>query len=243
MKPVWFAWAFLALASAGGASAAQRSFDVRLIEPAEHLQVVAGSTLPIAWEARDVPAGIEEWEAFVSVDGGRTYPMRITPHLDATIHRFNWVVPSLPGASLSILLRFGDEQDEREFPFAARMRITSALPLEVFRQASLRQTAVRRSAAEDDHGQILTEWIDGSRDGSDLRHVAVDESSLVADHTWSRQTDRDSTAAIGTHTPRADYAPVVSNARRDDVEASGNEARPLRRYAAAVLLLTGRLNI
>jgi hypothetical protein len=38
-----------------------------------------------------------EWEAFLSLDGGRTYPVRITPHLDLSIRRrFHFQVPAFP---------------------------------------------------------------------------------------------------------------------------------------------------
>jgi hypothetical protein len=243
MKRVWFAWALLALAFAGRASAAQGSFDVRLIEPEEHLDVVAGASIPIVWDAGKAPIGVDEWEAFVSVDGGQTYPIRITPHLSVSIHRFNWVVPSLPGAEVSILLRFGDEHEEREFPFSARMRIAGAPPLGTFRHEPLRETAFRRSSPEDDHGQQLVDWVDGSRDGADLRHVVVDETWIAEAQARSRQHGTDSAPAIGTNAPRAGYAPGASVARADDGLRSRTEYPPLSRGGAGLLLLTGRLNI
>src|SRR5260370_42441378 len=94
----------LAIASATGASAAEGAFDVHLVERVAHVDVVAGSTVSIAWESANRPADVEEWEAFLSINGGRTYPIRLTPHLGITIQRFNWTVPSLPGAELSLLL-------------------------------------------------------------------------------------------------------------------------------------------
>ena len=38
----------------------------------------------------------EEWEAFLSFDGGATYPVRITPHLDLELRRVRWQVPAIP---------------------------------------------------------------------------------------------------------------------------------------------------
>jgi len=239
MKRVWLVGLFLAIASAGAASAAEGVFDVRLIEPAEHAEVVAGSTVPIAWDAGSMPPGIDEWEAFLSVDGGNTYPIRITPHLDAGIHRFHWTVPSLPGADVSVLLRFGDERQESEFSFASRARITGT----VARQ-TLREPASARSATEDDHGRTLTAWVEGSREGSDLRQVVVAGSWLVADHEWSKGRDHDSAPAIGTKSKRAEHAMCASRADGVGVAASQQEDRPfLPPYVAEVLLLTGRLNI
>ena len=257
-KRAWVALVLLAL-SAGTASAleqgtsrprdratqrlsspaTQQPFDLRLIEPADHAEVVAGSTVPIVWDAGKVPAGVEEWEAFLSVDGGKTYPVRITPHLDAGIHRFNWIVPSLPGADVSILLRFGDEREEVEFPFAGRMHITGRVSREAFRGT----TSIRR-ATEDDHGRTLTEWVEGSRQGLGLRHVVVDDSWLVGDREWKSDRDHDSMPAIGAASKRVDGSMCVSRVRGDGVAGSEREERrPLPTHVAGVLLLTGRLNI
>jgi hypothetical protein len=239
MKRVWIACALVALASAGAASAGQRAFDVRLVEPANHAEVVAGSSVSIEWDAASIPAGVEEWEAFLSVDGGKTYPIRITPHLDASIRRFNWTVPSLPGADVSILLRFGDEREEVEFPFSGRVRITGAVP-----RAAFRERASIRSATQDDHGRTLTEWVEGSRQGGDLRQVAVDDSWLIADHEWNKGRDHDSAPAIDTSSKRVDGAMPTSDGGADGLAGSQQEKRrPLPPCVAAVLLLTGRLNI
>src|SRR5215471_18068604 len=85
----------LLIAAAATAGAAQEKLAVRLLAPAAHAEVDPGSTVLLAWESAGTPADVEEWEAFLSVDGGRTYPIRITPHLDASIHAFPWNVPLL----------------------------------------------------------------------------------------------------------------------------------------------------
>ena len=48
----------MALTSAGVARAAQGAFEVSLIEPAEHLDVAAGSTVPVVWESGNAPAAL-----------------------------------------------------------------------------------------------------------------------------------------------------------------------------------------
>ena len=53
------------------------------------------------------PPGAEEWEAFLSVDGGRTFPVRITPHLPIAESSFAWTVPALPTPAARIRFRFG----------------------------------------------------------------------------------------------------------------------------------------
>jgi hypothetical protein len=243
MKRAWLASLLLALISAARASAAQGAFDIHLVEPAEHIDVVAGSTIPIVWEAVNAPAAIEEWEAFVSINGGHTYPIRITPHLDAHIQRFNWIVPYLPGAEVSVLVRFGDEREEREFAFPARVRIAGALPLELFRHEAARDRGFIKTEAEDDHGRTLIEWVDGSRDGSDLRHVVVDDFRVVADHEWKRDRSSHSTPAIGSNSKRLDGDWVVLRSRAAFAGSGQRQTRERRHNCACILILTGRLNI
>src|SRR5258708_1421835 len=57
--------------------------------------------------------GANEWEAFLSVDGGHYYAIRITPHLDADVRSFVWRVPNVVSRNPRILIRVGDERSER----------------------------------------------------------------------------------------------------------------------------------
>ena len=87
-------WAALAVPSAvsaleGGAPA------VQLVAPRAGAALAAGSTAELEWApAGPQLAGVEEWEAFLSLDGGETYPVRITPHLDQDLRRVPWQVPA-----------------------------------------------------------------------------------------------------------------------------------------------------
>ena len=69
---------------------------VRLVLPAAGDELVAGSVAAIEWEGLYIPEHADEWEAFLSLDGGHTWPLRITPHLDISIRRFELRVPDLP---------------------------------------------------------------------------------------------------------------------------------------------------
>ncbi|HVR97417.1 MAG TPA: hypothetical protein VMW27_12435, partial [Thermoanaerobaculia bacterium] len=89
-----------------------------LVAPAPGAVLAAGSTVEFAWVARpgfDRFAGIDEWEAFLSVDGGASYPVRITPHLDRDLRRVLWRVPALPSRDARLMLRFGDEGRETAY--------------------------------------------------------------------------------------------------------------------------------
>lgn len=244
LKRGWIISLLLAIASATGASAADGSFDVRLTEPAEHVDLVAGSTVFMAWEARDQPAGVEEWEAFLSINGGRTYPIRLTPHLDVAIQRFTWTVPSLPGAEVSILLRFGDERDERRFAFPARMRIRGAMPLDSFGYKAFAEAVSLGSRQEDDHGETLVEWVEGSRDGSRLRQIFACEPLLVGKHEFSSPRDQESAPAVSSESKRLD--PAMLQSLEDDAafrRSSRLNVRVSQDHHAGVLVLSRRLNI
>ena len=57
---------------------------VELIRPMVGEVLVGGRQATVAWRPlRELEQlGIDEWEAFLSFDGGRHWPVRITPHLD-----------------------------------------------------------------------------------------------------------------------------------------------------------------
>jgi hypothetical protein len=244
VKRAWIVSFLLAIASATGASAAEGAFDVQLTEPAAQVDLVAGSTVSIAWEATNRPAGVEEWEAFLSINGGQTYPIRLTPHLDVTIQRFTWTVPSLPGAEASILLRFGDERDERRFAFPARMRIKGPIPLDLFRYEAFARKASLSSQEEDDHGETLVEWVEGSRDGSGLHQIVAGEPLLVGDHELAASRDQESASVVSRESKRLDPATLQSLGR---YIAFSRGPRPNPRISqshhANILVLSRRLNI
>ncbi len=72
----------------------------------------AGETILLAWEALPELGrheGLEEWEAFLSLDDGGRYPVRVTPHLDIDQRSFAVTLPQFAATRARLLLRFGDE--------------------------------------------------------------------------------------------------------------------------------------
>lgn len=94
----------------------------RLDSPIRGQSLHAGDELVIRWEDPSPPG--REWEAFLSLDGGHTYPLRLTPHLSSEIRTYAWEAPELAAADARIRLRFGDERSETQVdfpePFAIR---------------------------------------------------------------------------------------------------------------------------
>lgn len=173
--------ATLAIAAAGIARGERLELEELAISPVEltaplaGTALVGGTTAEIAWRPAagfDALAGANEWEAFLSVDGGRTYPVRLTPHLDLDRRRFAFRVPDLPSAEVRLLLRIGDERAER----AVRL----ATPLRIVRPASPAPVGIEAAIAADAAsapgepalagGTGVLFWVEGDRDGSNLRH-------------------------------------------------------------------------
>src|SRR5512142_2404949 len=104
---------FLAFLLAAAAAGRANALSVHIDQPPSTATLRGGSTAVIAWSADDLGRDVEEWEAFLSVDGGHYYAARITPHLDVSIHQFRFTVPNVATRDARILLRFGNERNER----------------------------------------------------------------------------------------------------------------------------------
>ena len=74
----------------------------------------AGSTVELAWS--ELPAATEELEVLLSVDGGQSFPLRVSPELDGRERTFRWRVPSL--ATFEAKLRIRGRLHGREVEFA-----------------------------------------------------------------------------------------------------------------------------
>lgn len=101
-------WAALVL-SALGASSAQALASSRLTagpRPGEAFRAGSATTL-----AFDVNEEIEEMEVLLSLDGGRTFPLRVTREMSGGTHQLNWRVPNLPTTRARLALRVGTEDE------------------------------------------------------------------------------------------------------------------------------------
>ena len=148
----------------------------RLVSPFSGDELIAGSFATIEWEGLALPEHTVEWEAFLSVDGGRTWPLRVTPHLDISIRRFTFRVPDLPTRDARIMLRFGDER--REVGMEAPQRLSIAPAAFSIPRTRIRVLSRGERARDGDEGVVV--WVQGSRSGGDLREVvAWDPSAEV----------------------------------------------------------------
>lgn len=193
--PLALAVAATLASSLGGAAAARgdaldpreivplAESPVALVAPRATAAWIAGSDAELAWTglaAPGAPAGldgldgldeIEEWEAFLSVDDGRSFPIRLTPHLDLAVRRFVFRVPDLPSHEVRLLLRFGNEREERSVLLPQRFAIArNPVGGAVFSGdygtdlIAARAWAPGEPARTGDPGVVL--WTEGRRDGS-----------------------------------------------------------------------------
>jgi hypothetical protein len=161
------------------AAPSRAAVPIRMVMPSPGADLAAGSLAILEWEAEEDTFGgrrIEEWEAFLSLDGGRTWPLRLTPHLDAGIRRFSFRVPDFPSREARLLLRFGNEQVEVETEIPGSFTISAGLEPPVLDPLppSLRLSR-GESARPGDGGVVL--WTEGTRDGAGLREVSAQETS------------------------------------------------------------------
>lgn len=195
-----------------------------------------GSFAQLTWSAGPLPANAEEWEAFLSIDGGAHYAFRITPHLNLSLRSVTWVVPNVDARDAKILIRVGDEKHERHFEpgFSfAIMRDSS--------DSSPPMTIVAKSgeAARDGDDPVVA-WSEGDRAATRIAQVVhIDPpGAWTSIHAFAIP---ESSVAVG---PKKSY---LSDATRTDsvrffTEPPSHSPRDQLR-SAAFLLLCNRLNV
>jgi hypothetical protein len=139
----------------------------RLVAPAAGTELTAGSLAVVEWEEEALPEHTVEWEAFLSVDSGRTYPLRLTPHLDIDIRRFSFRVPDVPTREARLMLRFGDER--REVGVETPQRFSIVPGPRFWTPPPRRVLSPGEAARAGERGVAL--WVEGSRDGTGLQEV------------------------------------------------------------------------
>lgn len=178
MKLPWLvgsgAWLLLVAAAAAeprvqGAAGAELA--VRLVAPAPAAPLPAGGAVELAWDfAAAAPAGATEWEVFLSLDGGESYPVRLTPHLDLAHRRVTVRLPATPSRDARFLLRVGNEREEVGVELPGVFTLAAG-PLDP-PTAPPALALTRGESARP--GQLgVSRWVEGARDGSGWREVAT----------------------------------------------------------------------
>jgi hypothetical protein len=237
----------LALAGLVLAAPAAQALPVQLVSPRPGATLLAGSEAELEWAPLGSLAGVEEWEAFLSLDGGRTYPIRITPHLDQDLRRVRWRVPGLPTSDARLLLRLGDEHREAAVELPQRfsiLAVTAAAVLEPAFPLATMAPAAGEPALPGHPGVVA--WVEGSRRGGSVRQVVAPER--LALRSAFHLPDSHTEPAILTSQEEAPVDPLSPSASTASLELpAGGEsrlsglARPPR-LTFDILLLTQRQN-
>ncbi|MBW8874427.1 MAG: hypothetical protein JF614_05650 [Acidobacteria bacterium] len=245
MRRPLLAFAFALLAATPAAAAVRgKPALIRLEAPRAGEILTAGATAELAWAPQkpfEQLEQVEEWEAFLSFDGGATYPVRITPHLDRDLRRVRWQVPAIPTADARLLLRFGNERHETYVELPQSFAIAeSAWTPSLFAGAAL--AVARGEPALPGHPGVVA-WVEGSRDGGSLRQVVAVPAPSFRDSVRPSTADSEPAVLAGGSTQLAtppsasgEAAPPVS---RRSILASG---APSDLPSLDILLLTQRQN-
>lgn len=216
----------------------------RVSLPADGMVLAAGSLAALEWEplASYELERFVEWEAFLSVDGGAHYPLRVTPHLDSDLRRILWQVPPIPTDDARLLLRFGDEREEVGVEVPLRFSISGPAALSLVGAVTALSTP-GEPARPGDAGVVIR--IEGSRRGGSIRQVA---STLPTGlHPGGHPAELlPGEAVVEVTDPDPQPGPAVSSLQLRSPPNRGDEQvraiRPVRTAAIPILLLTGRQN-
>lgn len=176
-----------------------------------------------------MPAGAEEWEAFLSVDGGAHYAVRITPHLDGGIRSYRFRVPNVSTRDARILIRTGDEVHERIVTVPGSFAIKADFArIEPFGGAAATEERGESARFDDDR---VVEWREADRE---MRHRETSEVGGVASSVdESPEVAAPVSVSTSAATPR--LTARIANIRR---------TRPtFRAVTRDTLLLSTRLNV
>jgi hypothetical protein len=140
---------------------------VRWLEPAPERTLVAGEPATFAWEPGrhfERLGAVEEWELFVSYDGGASWPVRLTPHLDARLRRWSVRLPAPASDDVRLLMRIGDERIEHEVELPGRRRIAPRRA-GTFDSTDAVSGIGRSPESARGSGAPVRLWAEGGRDG------------------------------------------------------------------------------
>ncbi|HKB80195.1 MAG TPA: hypothetical protein VKH35_10795 [Thermoanaerobaculia bacterium] len=228
---------FAILACAAAVSASAATVELRL--PADGATLRGGSLVSIDWSSARLPANAEEWEGFLSVNGGGYYAFRITPHLDIALRRFVWLVPNVDSDDARILIRVGDERTETLFELPVSLSIVRDPHAEIPRPSLA--TGEQGEAARQGDPDVL-EWADGDRSGE---HVTRESRRAAESATLFAPAGPLAAPPATAVAPQPHAASGDSGGRRG--EAAHRHAAPRSALRAAravdILLVCCRLTI
>jgi hypothetical protein len=219
-------------------SLSARAASLRLLEPAPGRTLRGGSTAELQWSAAGLPPEAEEWEAFLSVDGGEYYSFRVTPHLDIELQRFTFTVPNIDARDARFLLRVGNEVRETSFEVRGSFSIVrdERAPAAVPPQPRFG----RGEAAREGDRPVLF-WTEGAREGDGLTQQSAPPATPAPALHPAVKVRVEEIAELAPEAGRIAAPPAVETPRTP-TPSYGREREPLP-PVADLLLACRRRNI
>jgi hypothetical protein len=213
-----------------------RADALRLLAPAAGTTLRGGSFAELHWSAAHLPEGAEEWEAFLSIDGGKYYAFRVTPHLDIELRRFTFIVPNVDTRDARILIRTGNEVRETHFEARGAFSIVRDPNTE---EIISRLLFGHGEAAREGDPAVLS-WTDGARNGSGVTQRF--SSTLPAPAVgWHSSVTSDESAALAPPESSVEALSIASMERSSrDIQTRKAEPVPI---PIDLLLVCRRRNI
>lgn len=122
-----------ALAAASLAAPSRAASPEGFSSPRPGASLTPGSVVETRWHPLDAGAAAErdEAELVLSLDGGRTFPVRVSSEMPPGASSYRWRVPALPAGSARLALRVGTGRErgrERIVLVSGAFTIASAPP-------------------------------------------------------------------------------------------------------------------
>ena len=211
--------------------------QLTLIAPSAGDVLEGGRETTLTWTAVSLPDKVEEWEAFLSLDGGHYYGARITPHLDRGIRSFQWRVPNVATSNARILIRIGNERDEQPVEFSQTFTIAPRCCLDLAELTLAATDEAAESALP--AAPPVVQWVSGDRRGRGLVTRRHHQHDAVARHQTlecAASVAEQNSDDASLHLPRVRFTSILPKSY-----PVARDAEPPR--SCPVLLLTTRLNI
>lgn len=170
--------------------------------------VRAGEIVELRWSAPS--AEVEELEIMLSLDGGRTYDVRVSPELDPRANVWRWRVPNLPTSDARLRLRLGTRRGERE-----------GVPTRAFTILGASDRPIERRQVHEGRW-----W-----DGPDAFERMAPLASLGASGESLQSSARERTAALPPRTPDVSEECATSESAPNTAVTDPATAAPSARHA------------
>lgn len=208
-----------------------------LTEPRDGTELPAGGITRLRWSwrtdrddlaryARERIGPIEEWEVFLSLDGGGTYPIRLTPHLDARRTEVLVEWPRIISDDARLMLRVGNERRELAVAWPRRFRLALRGGERLIERFSEFVLSEGRGEAPLAGAPGVLIWREGSREPWGAARWCTAREAAIHDHdpVFGAPVDSPAVASAAPTIPTPDEAADREPGARSSARPSGNRS-------------------